>query len=72
MMQPICYNGKILVSRDVIKWESASNLFVQSFYDENGQIMDWSVFKQKHVKNNTFFLSGDRYWMQYRGVGKGS
>ena len=56
MMQPICYNGKILVNRDVIKWESASNLFVQSFYDENGHIMDWSVFKQKHVKNDTFFF----------------
>jgi hypothetical protein len=56
MMQPICFNGKILVNGDVIAWKSAVNLFVQSFYDENGQIIDWSVFKQKNGKNETFFF----------------
>ena len=52
----ILVNGKILVNRDVIKWESASNLFVQSFYDGNGYIMDWSGFKRKHEKDDTFFF----------------
>ena len=72
MMQPICYNGKILVNGEEIKWESASNLFVKSFYDENGHIIDWSRFKQNNEQNDTFFLSGDKYWMLYRGSGKES
>ena len=60
-MQPICFNSKILVNREVISWKSAANLFVQSFYDENGQFLDWSRFKQRNDKNSTFFLSGDRF-----------
>ena len=56
MMQPICCNGKILVNGEVIMWKGASNLFVQSFYDEIGQIMDWSGFKQRNEKNDTFFF----------------
>ena len=56
MMQPISFNSKILVNGNVIAWKSASNLFVQGFYDENGQILDWGVFKQKHGKNDTFFF----------------
>ena len=72
MMQPICCNGKILVNGEVIMWKGASNLFVQSFYDEIGQIMDWSGFKQKNEKNDTFFLNGDRYWMLFQGSGKES
>ena len=64
-MQQICYNSKILVNGDVIMWNSASNLFVQRFY--NGQIIDWSRFKQINGQNYTFFLSGNRYWMLFRG-----
>ena len=71
MMQPICFNSKILVNREVISWKSATNLFVQSFYDENRQILDWIQFKQRNEKNNTFFLSGGRFWMQSQGSGKG-
>ena len=56
MMQPISFNSKILINGNVIAWKSASNLFVQGFYDENGQILDWGVFKQKHGKNDTFFF----------------
>ena len=67
-MQPICFNSKILVNGDVIMWKSASKLFVQSFYD-GGQIMDWSRFKQKNEKNDTSFLSGNRYWMLFCGSG---
>ena len=56
MMQQICYNSKILVNGDVIMWNSASNLFVQSFYDENGQIIEWRSFKHINGKNDTFFF----------------
>ena len=55
-MQPICFNSKILVNGSVITWKSASNLFVQSFYDVNGQIAVWSSFKQINGKNETFFF----------------
>jgi len=72
MMQQICYNSKILVNGDVIMWNSASNLFVQSFYDENGQIVDWSRFKQINGKNDTFFSSDDRFWMLFLASGKKS
>ena len=54
-MQPICYNSKILVNRNVITWKDASILFIQNFY-ENGQIMNWSSFKQKNEMNNAFFF----------------
>ena len=56
LMQPICFNSKILVNGSVVTWKSASNLFVQSFYDVNGQIADWSSFKQTNGKNETFFF----------------
>ena len=52
--------------------EQCINLFVQSFYDENGQIIDWGRFKQINEKNDTFFLNGDRYWMLFLGSGKES
>ena len=70
--QPISFNSKILVNVNVIAWKSASNLFVQSFYDENGQILDWSGFKQKHEKNDTFFLSGDKFWTLFQESGRES
>ena len=56
LVQPIRYNGKILVNESVIAWKDASNLFVQNFYDENGRLMEWCEFKQKNVKNETFFF----------------
>ena len=56
MVQPIKYNGKFFVNRSVIVWKEASDLFVQDFYGENGFLMEWSIFKQKNGKNDTFFF----------------
>ena len=56
MVQPIKYNGKILVNRSVIVWKEASDLFVQNFYGENGDLMGWEMFKQKNGKNDSFFF----------------
>ena len=72
MMQPISFNSKILVNGNVIAWKSASNLFVQSFYDEIGQILDWSGFKEKHEKNDTFFSSGNKFWTLFQESGRES
>ena len=47
MVQPIRYNGKIMVNKSVIVWKEASDLFRQNFYDENGALMEWCVFEQK-------------------------
>ena len=56
MVQPIKYNGKILVNRSVIVWREASDLFVQNFYVENGDLMEWSMFKRKNGKTGSFFF----------------
>ena len=58
--QPIRYNCKILINRSVITWNEASDLFVQSFYDEDGRLMDWGNFKHTNHKNETFFLKWRR------------
>ena len=56
MMQSICYNRKIIVNENSIMWKSAKNLFIQSFYDGNGRVMEWGAFKEKSGKNESFFF----------------
>ena len=54
LVQPIRYNGRILVNRNVITWKDAVDLYIQNFYNENGDILTWEEFKVKNMKGDNF------------------
>ena len=56
MAQKIQFNRYLLINGSVISWNGVSDLFVQSFFDENGQVLEWAMFKQKYMKPENFYF----------------
>ena len=56
LVQPIKYNRYILIGGNIVTWNDASGLFVQNFYSEEGQILDWRDFRLKNDKGDNFYF----------------